>query len=36
MSAGRFLLRLVTGIALVLILGPILVIFLFAFSAADT
>jgi putative spermidine/putrescine transport system permease protein len=36
MNAGRFFLRLVTGIALVLILGPILVILLFAFSSADS
>ncbi|WP_427183682.1 ABC transporter permease [Bordetella bronchialis] len=36
MSVGRFLLRLITGIALVLILGPIFVILLFAFSSADS
>lgn len=36
MKAGNFLLRLVTGIVLVLILGPILIILLFAFSSADT
>jgi putative spermidine/putrescine transport system permease protein len=33
---GRFLLRLVTGIGLVLILGPIAVILLFSFSSADS
>jgi putative spermidine/putrescine transport system permease protein len=36
MSIGRFLLRLVTGIALVLILGPIFIVLLYAFSAAET
>jgi putative spermidine/putrescine transport system permease protein len=36
MSVGKFLLRLVTGIVLVMILGPILVILLFAFSSAET